>query len=328
MNSSENKFPFSQLHLVAAISFLVSTQFAYAIEIAGRVNFVSGNAYVTNTQNQQRNVFKGDLIYAGEKIETASNSRIQVKMTDGGTIVLRPNSIFEITQYNFSKDTPELGTVLFNFIKGGTRAISGAIGKINKQNYKFNTPVATIGIRGTDYSVALESEKLTVTVSDGKISITNPQGEEEAKEGETFTVKPNQKPTLCNNVNASGGSCNPVFISMDTDDNLSFSRQKIKKPTLENYSTYGAFTEAMRRYKSLEQEVQRIENDMVDNIIEKSTKPISTPSPTPFFQTELAGFDNLNNTELSDFSVGNAIGIIGFSVSLLVVWQSVGFLSL
>lgn len=311
MNSLENKFPFSQLRLVAAIGLFAASQSLFAAEIAGRVNFVSGSAFVSNAQNQQRNVFKGDLIYAGEKIETGRNSRIQIKMTDGGTIVLRPSSTFEITQYSFSKDTPELGTVLYNFIKGGARAISGAIGKVNKQNYKFNTPVATIGIRGTDYSASLDDNKLLVTVSDGKISITNQQGEEEAKEGETFVVNTNQKPTLCHNVNTAGGTCNPVFISIDADDNLSFSRQKVKKPTIENFATYGAFTEAMRRYKSLEQEVQRIEDDFsVNDVIEKATKPVDTPRLTPFAQTDLAGFDNLDNTELSNFSVENAIGII------------------
>ncbi len=303
MNSLENKFPFSQLRLVAAIGLFAASQSLFAAEIAGRVNFVSGSAFVSNAQNQQRNVFKGDLIYAGEKIETGRNSRIHIKMTDGGTIVLRPSSTFEITQYSFSKDTPELGTVLFNFIKGGARAISGAIGKVNKQNYKFNTPVATIGIRGTDYSASLDDSKLLVTVSDGKISISNQEGEEEAKEGETFVVNTNQKPTLCHTVNTAGGTCDPVFISLDTDDNLSFSKQ--------NFATYGAFTEAMRRYKSLEQEVQRIEDDFsVNDVIEKATKPVDTPRLTPFAQTDLAGFDNLDNTELSNFSVENAIGII------------------
>jgi hypothetical protein len=90
-------------------------------DVAARVTFVTGQVSVIDSNNNKRSVFKGDLIRGGEKIETA-NGRIQVRMTDGGIIVLRPNSLFEITRYNFSKDTPELGTVLFNFIKGGARA--------------------------------------------------------------------------------------------------------------------------------------------------------------------------------------------------------------
>lgn len=39
----------------------------------------------------------------------------------------------------------------FSLLKGGFRAVSGAIGKINHDDYQVATPVATIGIRGTDY---------------------------------------------------------------------------------------------------------------------------------------------------------------------------------
>jgi hypothetical protein len=40
---------------------------------------------------------------------------------------------------------------VFRLLKGGFRAISGLIGKINHDEYQVTTPVATIGIRGTDY---------------------------------------------------------------------------------------------------------------------------------------------------------------------------------
>ncbi len=36
-------------------------------------------------------------------------------------------------------------------MKGGFRAITGLVGKLNKHNYKIATPTATIGIRGTDH---------------------------------------------------------------------------------------------------------------------------------------------------------------------------------
>ena len=110
------------------------TSIASAADIAGRVTFALGEVVVSDDKNNKRSVFKGDLIRSGERIETSNNGRVQVRMTDGGTIVLRPNSVFEITRYSFSKDNPEIGTVLFNFLKGGARAISGAIGKANREN--------------------------------------------------------------------------------------------------------------------------------------------------------------------------------------------------
>jgi hypothetical protein len=43
----------------------------------------------------------------------------------------------------------------FRLLKGGFRAVSGAIGSADPAEYRVNTPVATIGIRGTDYWVVL-----------------------------------------------------------------------------------------------------------------------------------------------------------------------------
>ncbi|HUP91876.1 MAG TPA: hypothetical protein VM074_06470 [Solimonas sp.] len=43
----------------------------------------------------------------------------------------------------------------FRLLKGGFRAVSGLIGKIDRNEYRVSTPVATIGIRGTDYVVVI-----------------------------------------------------------------------------------------------------------------------------------------------------------------------------
>ncbi|MDB5985474.1 MAG: hypothetical protein JWR16_527 [Nevskia sp.] len=43
----------------------------------------------------------------------------------------------------------------FSLLKGGFRAVSGAIGKVKHEDYEVATPVATIGIRGTDYLAVL-----------------------------------------------------------------------------------------------------------------------------------------------------------------------------
>lgn len=312
MSSLEHSFPFYKTKIAATLALFVFTPCLYAAEIAGRVYFASGSVSVVNSQNQQRSIFKGDLVYAGERIETHSNSRIQVKMTDGGTIVLRPNSSFEITKYSFSKDTPELGNVLFNFIKGGARAVSGAIGKVNRENYKLNTAVATIGIRGTDYSVSIDdNQKMHVTVSDGKVNIDNKNGSKDVSEGETFVATKDAPPTLCHNVNGSVNDCDPVLISLDAEDNLSFAKQKFKKPLLENYTSYGAFIEAMRRYKSLEQEIERIENNKQLNNIAQTESPIVIISPAkPRVNNILISLDRLDNSELGNTSVANAIGIV------------------
>ena len=66
------------------------------------------------------------------------------------------------------------GTLLFNFIRGGMRTVSGAIGKVNRNNYRVQTPVATIGIRGTSYAAEQQPNgRLLLTVSKGMVNISN-----------------------------------------------------------------------------------------------------------------------------------------------------------
>ena len=42
-----------------------------------------------------------------------------------------------------------------NLVSGGLRVITGAMAKTNPENYKVRTPVALMGVRGTEFSIQL-----------------------------------------------------------------------------------------------------------------------------------------------------------------------------
>lgn len=54
-----------------------------------------------------------------------------------------------------ASSAPTGSRAFFKLLKGGFRAVSGLIGKIEHNEYRVTTPVATIGIRGTDYLLIL-----------------------------------------------------------------------------------------------------------------------------------------------------------------------------
>jgi hypothetical protein len=89
----------------------------------------------------------------GETVVVGSNAFAQIRFSDGGLVSLRSGSEFRIDDYQFKGEEDGSEKAVFSLIKGGLRTISGRIGKTNKQNYRMNTPVATIGIRGTHYGV-------------------------------------------------------------------------------------------------------------------------------------------------------------------------------
>jgi hypothetical protein len=178
--------------LTVVVSCLLSGQ-AIA-DVAGRVNFVSGKVEAIAADGSRRTLTKGELVNSGERLET-NKGRVQIRFTDGSFISLQPNTVFGLDNYAFNKAKPEDGSLLFNFIRGSMRTVSGAIGKTNRANYKVQTPVATIGIRGTGYAASQEPNgRLLLSVSNGVVNLTNNFGSSNVNAGQTFQVQTGQAP--------------------------------------------------------------------------------------------------------------------------------------
>ena len=164
-------------------------------ETAGRVSFVSGSVSATGTDGQTRTLRRGDLISGGDRIETRGG-RLQIRFTDGGFVSLQPNTVFGVDQYLYANAAPEESSLFFSLLRGGMRTITGAIGKVNKQNYRVRTPVATIGIRGTGYLAETDNERTLVTVGHGRVFVENALGNVTGSAGENILATLEQPPGL------------------------------------------------------------------------------------------------------------------------------------
>ncbi|MDP2144163.1 MAG: FecR family protein [Gallionella sp.] len=158
-----NKF-LATLGLVAAC-WMAASASAYA-GVAGHIQFVSGNVQIISPTGQTRMAQKGDAVNEGDTLTSASRSTAQIKMQDGGFFAVRPETRMKIDKFAFSGKVDGSERGFFSLVKGGFRAVSGLIGRVNKQNYKVTTPSATIGIRGTDYEVVVAEEKVNLAMAD------------------------------------------------------------------------------------------------------------------------------------------------------------------
>jgi hypothetical protein len=72
-------------------------------------------------------------------------------MGDGAIVVVQPQSRLTVAEFRY--DGKEDGTekVRYKLEQGGFRAVTGAIGRTHKQNYLIETPIAHMGVRGTDH---------------------------------------------------------------------------------------------------------------------------------------------------------------------------------
>lgn len=156
-------FKFAAL-LVSGLVLTLGNVSAFADNAAavGTVTLVTGHATAATPAGQIRDLFHGSQVFAGETLITAGSSYMNVEFTDGGRVLLRPQSRFVIERYQYNTAAASAPTTsaqtehesaFFRLLKGGFRAVSGLIGHVRRQDYSVQTPVATIGIRGTDYEV-------------------------------------------------------------------------------------------------------------------------------------------------------------------------------
>lgn len=123
-----------------------------AAPAAGEIVKVVGRASAATLDGNLRRLDQGQAVNSGDTVITATSSFVRMKLSDGGYVVLRPNTRFQIADYNYT-DKPEESRSVFSLLKGGFRAVTGIIGKRNRNAVSYRTSVATIGIRGTDLEV-------------------------------------------------------------------------------------------------------------------------------------------------------------------------------
>ncbi|HET7765628.1 MAG TPA: FecR domain-containing protein [Burkholderiales bacterium] len=118
---------------------------------AGVVQFVAGDVRIALAAGSERPAAKGSPVSVGDTISTAKASVAQIKMGDGAIIVVQPESRLTVAEFTYAGKEDGSERAQFRLQQGGFRSITGAIGHSNKGNYMIETPIAHIGVRGTDH---------------------------------------------------------------------------------------------------------------------------------------------------------------------------------
>ena len=114
----------------------------------GDVTFeAKGQAVLPATVNQR--------LEEGATVHTGTNGQAMLRFDDGQLVAMSANSTFKIDTFRFDTAKPEQGNVAISLLKGALRLVTGLVGQRTPSKFALNTPTATIGIRGTDFMVAL-----------------------------------------------------------------------------------------------------------------------------------------------------------------------------
>ncbi len=153
----------------AVIGFALILPIGPLFAHAGLVIFTSGEVSALDKNAKPRQLKRGEKFWPGETIITGKDSRVQLRAGDGSSISLQPNTKFVVTEHKHTGPVAEQNS-LVELVKGGMRAVTGAIGKTNPEHYKIKARNSLIGVRGTEIVIQLCDDNCTVekTTKDDK----------------------------------------------------------------------------------------------------------------------------------------------------------------
>jgi hypothetical protein len=114
-------------------------------------------------------------VFTGMTINTGPGAQAILKFDDQQQVVLNENTTFKIADFRYRATEPRSDRAVFDLLRGALRFISGVVGARNPNVVALRVPQATIGIRGTDFMVALVNPAY-INVVNGAIGATNSAG--------------------------------------------------------------------------------------------------------------------------------------------------------
>lgn len=154
--------------LIAICMFFLSGA-ALAATPVGEVSLVIGAARVTGATGNSAAVQRGLPVFPGDRIETEEGGHVHLRFVDGAFVSVRPGSRLRIETYRYDPANPQDSAIRFQLEQGVARSITGKGGEAARDHFRLNTPIAAIGVKGTDFVVQATNEDVRVAVHSGAI---------------------------------------------------------------------------------------------------------------------------------------------------------------
>ena len=183
--------------------------------VIGRVERVGGSATVQHANGVVQELQVGDNVLQGDVVQTSDGSQLGVSFIDGTVFNMGASARMVLSELIYSADSSS-NSAIFSLVKGTISFVAGQAAKTG--DMRVETPISTMGIRGTSMVVTVGDDVLglLVTVSlmsdyDGHIGFANVLG-------------PNN--TLLSSIN----DPSTLSIFRPAGNNLTYLAQVINKP--------------------------------------------------------------------------------------------------
>ncbi|MBU6475428.1 MAG: hypothetical protein KGQ70_05645, partial [Alphaproteobacteria bacterium] len=154
-----------------------SGQIATDTSPAGRITQVVGKDEIIRADGTHVIAAVGTPVYQGDIVQTSKTGALNILFSDHTTFAVSESARLSIDKYVYHSDA-HTGSTFFSMLQGMFVYTSGLIGKTQPGNVNIETPVGSIGIRGTVIAghIFPAGHPSDITIVNGAITVTNGSG--------------------------------------------------------------------------------------------------------------------------------------------------------
>ena len=158
-----------------AVQDLASKPIGKVVVATGSVTLERAGAVVVqvSTTAQAAQAKVGDLVYQGDAVATGADGKVGINFTDGSSFNLSSNARMVLDEFVYDPNSTSNAT-LFKLTKGTFTFVAGKVAKTG--DMKVDTPVATMGIRGTTPRVEISDDgavRFSTLIEEGKSKVAS-----------------------------------------------------------------------------------------------------------------------------------------------------------
>ena len=179
------------LLVLAALQGMHHVSDAQGGVMEARVTSVRGRAVLSRQASAPSDIARGIIVIPGDEIDTRAGGRVAIELDDGSLVIVQPGSLVVVQDYRNASSLRELLQITVGRVRVRINHLGG-----RPNPYRINSPTASIAVRGTEFSVAVEARGDTqVVVYEGIVevaSFANPRHPVLVQPGHGVIVRPNE----------------------------------------------------------------------------------------------------------------------------------------
>lgn len=169
------------------------------VAATGAVTIERASARViqASTGSQTGQAKAGDLVYLGDVVATGADGRVGINFTDGSSFNLSNSARMALDEFVYDPNGKSNSTLL-SLTKGTLTFVAGKIATTG--DMKIDTPVATVGVRGTTPHVEILDDgtvKFSTLIEEGKSKLTKRSGTPAGAQQPEQKLNPKSNLNIC-----------------------------------------------------------------------------------------------------------------------------------